>query len=244
MPLLVKNCMNLILPPACAVCSERLPVKSAGCFCDRCKAGISPLVSPYCRSCGTEISGVGDYKPLCGECLRESPPYLLARSVVHYESQVQQLVQKLKYNNDLSVIPGLEELIASSCMDEFYDIDYIVAVPLHPIRLRQRGFNQALILARLFFPTKSALIKSDWLVRTRNTVPQTELGRLARKGNLKNAFKVRLSAAVQGATLCLVDDVFTTGTTLKECSKVLMASGALGVKVLTLARVQSPHRSR
>jgi ComF family protein len=164
---------------------------------------------------------------------------LIARSVVRYESQVQQMVHKLKYGRELSVIPGLVELIRHYDMDEFADIDCVVVVPLHLLRLRRRGLNQALVLARLFFADRLTLIRPDWLIRTRNTVPQTELGRRARRKNLKGAFQVRAKVDFQGAGVCLVDDVFTTGTTVRECSRVLMNSGASYVKVLTLARVST-----
>ena len=215
-----------------------------GSFCDRCGFGIRHLVPPFCRSCGGEVFGVDGQNPLCGECLRNPPPYSIARSVVRYESQVQQLVHKLKYGRELSVIPGISELIRNYNMEEFADIDCVVVVPLHLKRLRQRGLNQAAILARLFFADRLTLIKSDWLIRTRNTVPQTELGRTARRRNLRGAFQVRGISDFQGAEVCLVDDVFTTGTTVKECSKVIMKSGAGEVKVLTLARVSSPNSGR
>lgn len=239
---IVKSCMDIILPHGCAVCGVRMPCEAHGRFCDRCRFGISHLVPPFCRICGVEVFGVGVHNPLCGECLENPPPYSIARSVVRYEPQVQQLVQKLKYGSELSVIPGLSELISSYDMEEFADIDFIVVVPLHLRRLRRRGLNQAAVLARLFFPDRLKLIKSDWLIRTRNTVPQTELGRTARKRNLRGAFQVRATSDFQGAGVCLVDDVFTTGTTIKECSKVIMKSGADEVKVLTLARVSARHR--
>jgi ComF family protein len=239
---IVKSCMDIVLPSGCAVCGVRLPFEGHGSFCDRCRAEIRYLVPPFCRICGFEVFGADGYNPLCGECLRNPPPYSIARSVVRYEPQVQQLVHKLKYGSDLSVLPGLRELIDSYDMAEFADIDCIVVVPLHLRRLRQRGLNQAAVLARLFFADRLKLIKSDWLIRTRNTVSQTELGRTARRGNLRGAFQARPTSNFQGAGVCLVDDVFTTGTTVKECSRVIMKSGAGEVKVLTLARVNIPHR--
>jgi ComF family protein len=239
---IAKSCMDIVLPPGCAVCNLRIPCEGYGNFCDRCGAGIRYLLPPFCRICGIELFGADDHKPLCGECLRNPPPYSIARSVVRYEWEVQQVVHKLKYGKELSVIPGLFELISNYDMSEFSDIDCVVVIPLHLRRLRRRGMNQAAVLARLFFADKLTLIRPDWLVRTRNTVPQTELGRRARRKNLKGAFQVRSKANFQGAGVCLVDDVFTTGTTVKECSKVIMDSGASHVKVLTLARVNSLSR--
>lgn len=241
---IAKNCLDIVLPPCCVICGVRISSQGTGKICDSCGSGIRYLAAPFCRVCGIEVSGAGGYKPLCGECLTNQPPYSIARSVVWYEQQIQQLVQKLKYGRDLSVIPGILELIAHYDMAEFADIDCIVVVPLYLRRLRWRGLNQAAVLARLFFADRLALIKVDWLIRTRNTVPQTKLGRTARRENLRGAFQTRAISNFQGMCVCLVDDVYTTGTTVKECSKVILRSGASEVRVLTLARVDVSHRSR
>lgn len=241
---LAKDCMDIVLPPGCAVCGVRIPSSEYGSFCDGCGSGIRQLVPPFCRICGMEVFEADGHNPLCGECLKNPPPFSIARSVVRYERQVQQLVHKLKYGSELSVIPGLSELIKNYDMAEFADIDCIVVVPLHLRRLRRRGLNQAAVLARLFFADRPALLNPDWLVRTRNTVPQTELGRAARKNNLKGAFQARATSDFQGARVCLVDDVFTTGTTVTECSRVIMKSGAIEVRVITLARVIVPRSGR
>ncbi len=241
---IVNSCMDIVFPPSCAVCGVRLPFEGDGRFCDRCGCGFRYLVQPFCRICGCEIFGGDGYAPLCGECLRNPPPYSIARSVVKYEYQVQRLIHKLKYGVNLSIIPAISELIGRYDMREFAGVDCIVVVPLHIRRLRGRGLNQAAVLARLFFPDRLPLIHLDWLLRTRNTVPQTELGRRARRGNLRGAFGVQPANKFQGATVCLIDDVFTTGTTVKECSRVIIKCGAGEVKVLTLARVNVPLRGR
>jgi ComF family protein len=238
--------MDMILPRVCGVCGLRIPLcgNEFESFCERCGSGIRQLVPPFCRICGTEVYGVGEYNSLCGKCLKNPPPFSIARSVLRYERQVQQLVHKLKYGSELSVVPGLTELIKNYDMAEFADVDCIVVVPLYLPRLRKRGLNQAAVLARLFFADRPALIRSDWLKRTRNTIPQTKLGRDARMRNLKGAFQARSTSNFRGAEVCLVDDVYTTGTTVTECSKVIMESGAAEVKVLTLARVNVPRSGR
>lgn len=239
---IVRNCMDIVFPPGCTVCGVRLAGEEQGNFCPACRPGIRSLIRPLCRICGIEVSGAATDNPLCGECLRNPPPYSIARSVVRYEWEAQQLVHKLKYNTDLSILPGLSELIRRYDMAEFADVDCIVVVPLHLRRLRRRGFNQAAVLAGLFFADRRHLIKVHWLMRIRNTVPQTNLGRTARRKNLQGAFDVRAASNFQGATVCLVDDVLTTGTTVRECSQVILQKGAAKVKVLTLARVNAPHR--
>ncbi len=236
---IAKSCMDIILPPCCPVCRVRIPVAESGGFCHRCGSSMHYLKPPFCRICGREVAGVSGsgHDPLCGGCLSDPPSFTIARSVVRYEKEVKKLVHRLKYGGELSVIPGVYELINNYDMAEFAAVDWVVVVPLHIRRLRHRGFNQAAVLARLFFADRLDLIKPDWLVRTRNTVPQTELGRNARKKNLRGAFQVGAPADLAGSRVCLVDDIFTTGTTVMECSKVLMCSGAVEVRVLTLARV-------
>lgn len=241
---IVRSCMDILFPPGCTVCGARLSGDEQGSFCPECRPGIRRLVPPLCRICGIEVGGADGCSPLCGECLRRPPPYSIARSVVRYEREIQQLVHKLKYSGDLSVLPGISELIGRHDMSEFADVDCIVVVPLHLKRLRRRGFNQAAVLAGLFFADRRSLIKADWLVRTRNTVPQTKLGRTARRKNLRGAFGARVTSNFPGAMVCLVDDVFTTGTTVRECSQVILQKGAVDVKVLTFARVNVPHRGR
>lgn len=241
---IIKSCMDIVFPPGCTVCGARLSNNEPGSFCRGCRPGIRRLVPPLCRTCGIEVGGADGCSPLCGACLKSPPPYSIARSVVRYEREVQQLVHKLKYSGDLSVLLGISELIGRYDMAEFADVDCIVAVPLHLKRLRRRGFNQAAVLAGLFFADRRSRIKAGWLVRTRNTVPQTNLGRTARLRNLRGAFAARATSNFPGATVCLVDDVFTTGTTVRECSRMILQEGAVEVKVLTLARVNVPHRDR
>jgi ComF family protein len=115
--------------------------------------------------------------------------------------------------------------------------DLIVPVPLHKKRLRQRGFNQALELARLFFPLEKARIRPTILMRTRWTTPQAGLGGRERRRNLAGAFQVGDGEKILAKKILLVDDVFTTGSTVNECAKVLRQSGAADIQVLTLARV-------
>jgi ComF family protein len=150
----------------------------------------------------------------------------------------------LKYTGDTSVVKGIADIIANCDLTEFADCQWIIPVPLHVDRHRHRGLNQATVLAGLFFQEKRQLIRMDWLVRTRNTPAQTLLGGQERRKNLKGAFQLRSGSSVEDAVICLVDDVFTTGTTAEECARVLMSHGTREVRVLTLTRVAVPQRGR
>jgi ComF family protein len=179
---------------------------------------------------------------LCGDCLTDPPPFALARAPVRYEGSVRQLIRLLKYQGDTAVIPVLRDLVAGYDLLAFADCRWIVPVPLHRHRLRRRGLNQAAILARHFFADRRKDILLDGLVRVRNTLPQAGLDGVARRKNLRDAFRVTKAKQIDGAAICLVDDVFTTGTTVGECSRALCAAGAETVKVLTLARVATDGR--
>ena len=239
-------CMDILLPRRCPVCGVIRAVAKKSFFCRRCRAAIQYLRPPFCRICGSESTGAvgSDHDPLCGQCLRKLPPYAVARSVVRYDMEVKQLVHKLKYGGSLSILPGLGELIGNYTMVDFTAVERVLPVPLHIRRLRHRGFNQAAVLARLFFADRLEIVQPHWLLRTRNTVPQTDLNGTARRANLHGAFQLLATADIIGRHVCLVDDVFTTGTTATECSRAILAGGAADVSILTLARVHTPRRLR
>lgn len=241
---IADNSLDILFPLRCAACRARLDTKNSKNFCKSCSSEIHYINSPFCRSCGLEVHGEMETSPLCGECLQTPPSFSTARSLVRYEPTIQQLVYQLKYRGETYVIPGFLELIKDCDLSEFLKCDFIVPVPLHLRRLRQRGGNQALLLARLLFPEKLSQIRSDLLIRTRHTAPQTKLGGAERRENLRAAFQLRRGYRVDGLAVCLVDDVFTTGTTVEECSKVLLKGGAREVKVLTFARAGSPKLGR
>ncbi|MFW2367030.1 MAG: ComF family protein [Desulforhopalus sp.] len=166
------------------------------------------------------------------------PPFSLARSLVWYDEVVRELFLRLKFNADTSVIPGLCQLISGYDTTEFKQVDWIVPVPLHRLRLRKRGLNQSLVLARMFFPGHGHLLRTDLLVRTKNSRAQTLLSGVRRRRNLRGVFRTAKPEEIDGAVVCLVDDVFTTGTTVAECTRTMLKSGAREVKVLTMARVK------
>ncbi len=117
----------------------------------------------------------------------------------------------------------------------FREPDIILPVPLHISRLRSRGFNQALLLARVCFPEWQGKIQPDLLHRHKPTIPQTSLSGKARRNNLKGAFSVSDPGLVAGRKILLIDDVFTTGATLNECAKTLSKAGAAEIEAFTLA---------
>ena len=210
----------------------------AGGLCSLCLSKVSFVSSPLCEVCGQNFTAAvsGDHN--CGECLRSSPPYSLARSIAFYEEPVRTLLHRLKYNFETTVVEPLLEIARNYDFSCFETSDYIVPVPLHSQRLRKRGFNHAYYLARLLFPERSQDIMVDVLVKKRKTVSQTALDATRRKVNLRDAYMIKDIEIIKNKKVCLVDDIYTTGTTVAECAKTLKHGGASDVVAITFARVR------
>lgn len=192
---------------------------------------------PLCLCCGVEFSAGGD-SHLCGACLAKPPHFNRARAIFRYDDASAALVHSFKYGGRTVARQTFRALAdRATPLAEMESPELIIPVPLHPKRLKERGFNQALVLAQILFPKGRKLISPDLMIRNRWTEPQVGLSGQNRRQNLVGAFSVRVPKKIAGRRILLVDDVFTTGTTLNECAKVLQASGASQVEALTLARV-------
>ena len=163
----------------------------------------------------------------------------MARAVLHYDEAVSRLVHHFKYHGHTAGLDSYRLLKESLVhLDGMEQTDFLVPVPLHLKRLRQRGFNQAVLLALALFPDLKNKVNPFLLERCRWTEPQTGLNGKQRRKNLRNAFELRHPARVEGRTILLLDDIFTTGSTVNECARTLRRAGAKEVRVLTLARVR------
>ena len=228
---------DLLFPPTCIVCSTAGGVVK-GAICDKCLKSVEFIESPMCPVCGREFSDSASGDHLCGSCLRKSPFFSEASAVAHYQEPMATLLHSLKYQGDMAVLPALQTIVALCPAISLKGNERIIPVPLHIKRLRQRGFNQAVLIAELFFPEHKDLFLVDSQERIRHTSSQTGLDGAERRRNLHGAFGVRNNIALQGKKVILVDDVYTTGSTANECSRALLAAGAHSVSVLTLARVK------
>ncbi len=172
-----------------------------------------------------------EYSDICGQCLKKAPPFLKVINYGLYEGALAEAINQLKFHGIKRLSKPLGILLQSLDLPV---TDGIVPVPLSIKGLRERGFNQSLLIARIVSKKISAPLLMDILLKKKETPPQIGLSAKERLSNLKNAFEVK--GDVDGLRLLLVDDVMTTGATVKECSKVLMKAGAREVIVLTLAR--------
>lgn len=230
--------LDLVFPPRCLLCGAFPGWRSHEPLCRACREGIAYIRPPLCACCGKVLAAAQPGRDHhCQDCLVRPPPFGVARSCIRYDQAASLLLHRLKYHGDTAVLPVLRHIVQRADIAGPCTPDLIVPVPLHPVRLRGRGLNQAALLARLFFPDRAAAIRCDLLRRIRDTPAQTALDGAARRANLQRAFAVADAAQLQGRTVCVVDDVFTTGTTVAECSRTLRRAGAAEVSVLTLARV-------
>ena len=235
---LLRFSLDLLFPDICRCCGclvEESPLVRG--ICRECLLEVEYLETNVCCRCGTPFPrGVlGGHH--CSACLKKPPSYDRAVSIAVYDKTVRKLLRNLKYGADTRTTPALRTISAPFLQAESCNYDLIIPVPLSRSRLRQRGLNQSLVLARILFADSRRLIRPTVLRRVRNTVPQTGLGGEERRRNLKGAFQVYDMKAVSGKHIVLVDDVYTTGTTVEECSRTLKIGGAARVEVVTFARV-------
>jgi ComF family protein len=174
---------------------------------------------------------------LCGRCILQPPPYSGARSYGYYTAELSRVIQEFKFHgrrNLTSLLaPLLTETFLGSWREE--DFDLVVAVPLHPKRKRERGYNQSELLARAL-ARSAAIPYSRPLARIRPTLPQVGLTDSQRLENVRKAFRCDSAQAVSQRRILLVDDVMTTGATVASAAQALLEAGALRVSVLTVAR--------
>ena len=224
---LIDSILNLLFPVACVVCRSPVLERRWGAACPGCWSRLQPLGTPFCPQCGEPAPAI---EGLCGRCRKGEYAFDFARSALLFTDALREIIHHLKYTGRVSLANPLGDIL-KTCLDrESFAGEIIVPVPLHRARERQRGFNQAeLLAARLGRPVAARLIR-----RRKNTPSQTGLSRSERKRNLAGAFEVR--ERVRG-TLILVDDVYTTGSTMNEAARALKRAGAERVEVLTAARV-------
>ena len=208
--------------------------------CQPCWETISVLPEPKCPRCHLPFSSASTLthspRHLCGRCRQRPPAYTKACTPYAYRGVLKDAISQFKYHGKVRLAQPLAQLMASA-WDLPRDIDGIMAVPLHPTRLREREYNQSLLLAERLSHRLGVPVMWNVLIRTQHTVPQTTLKRSARLKNLRKAFAVIRPEVIAGKRILLVDDVFTTGTTINECAKTLRKAGAEAVYVETLARM-------
>ncbi|MDD2605384.1 MAG: ComF family protein [Desulfobacterales bacterium] len=238
--------LDALFPLRCGACNTWLDGATedplSRLLCPDCRASLDLIEGPICPLCGQPFASdaIGDH--LCGTCLAHPPVYAMARSAGIYGPPLKTLIHNLKYRDQRRMARPLGELLYRTFRRHWRHrtVDLIIPVPLHPRRLRERGFNQVQFMLRRWpqlFPASAAVpMADDILVRVRHTASQAGLDRGDRQRNMHGAFRVRRPETVTGRAVLVVDDVMTTGATVAACAAALTGSGARRVDVLTLAR--------
>lgn len=230
----VTAVVDLVFPPLCPVCREMLGAGRRDPLCGVCWEALERIAPPWCRCCGAPLGVEG----LCGACRGRRPHFAYARAAARYGDLVRETIHAFKFGGRRGLANPLGDLLAGLGLGALPGAapDVLVPVPLHPRRARERGYNQALLLARRLERAWGVPVVADALIRAVPTRPQTDLDAAARRRNVRDAFAVRRPALIAGRHVVLVDDVLTTGATAGECARSLTRAGAAAVGVLTVAR--------
>ena len=234
----VKGLIDLFFPPLCLLCHAPRRGSLDPALCPRCLGGFLPLTSPCCPRCALPFATIGGGDHVCGECLLQPPDFAWTVAAGLYEETLRHAIHRFKFDGNLTLDRPLARLLDTAWqrIAPAWTPDLIVPVPLHPRRLGQRTYNQALLIARELGRSRQLPVDARLLIRILPTVAQAGLTARERHRNLCGAFA--LTRPLSGKKILLVDDVMTTGTTARVCAAALRAGGAGEVGLAVLARAR------
>jgi ComF family protein len=218
--------LDWLYPPVCGGCGrfgER--------WCLNCHTSTSYISEPVCPICGKPQPK----QTLCTACNIEPPPFRMLRSFAIYKGSLRHAIIQLKYRRNLGMAEILADYLLTLYNNYNMKVDLITAVPLSPLRQRQRGYNQSALIAYALGLATKLQYRSDLIIRTRDTASQVNLNAIERKQNVHGAF-LGNSKKVKGKNILLIDDVITTGATMHACSQALLDAGAKDIFAMTVAR--------
>ncbi len=230
--------INFILPPRCINCGKILNEEDG--ICSECFQKINFISRPHCERCGLPFTENTKGKKICGNCLRDKKPvFRLFRSVFMYDDFSKKMVLSLKFMDKTENAKTLGKMMFFSAKDIFKNeekIDVIIPIPLHYKRMLKRKYNQAGLLAKTLGKHSQIAVDYSSVIRAKNNRPQVEFSGKIRHNNVKGVFEVKHPEKIKGKRILLVDDVYTTGSTMKECAKAILKAGAKSVDFVTIAR--------
>jgi ComF family protein len=235
-PSIVDAATSLFYPATCVVCSAN--VERAQYLCGDCSARAPRIAAPFCAKCSEPFPGAITQTFSCANCEHRILHFDCAVAAYRSRGLVRNVLHQFKYGKQRHLRHPIAQWLREGLRDtrlRSRHFDLIVPVPLHPARERERGFNQAALLAELL-ATAIAVPLRAVLERIRSTTTQTAYDRAERMENLHGAFRLRKNRDVRGLHVLLIDDVLTTGSTLSECGRILRRAGALSVHAATAAR--------
>lgn len=223
------NLLNLLFPSKCPVCGNKSDDHLYNPFCTKCWRGIERYSGPACRICG--IPTVSPLTITCESCLKTEPPFSRVLYYGIYDVALKEAIHLLKFNGVKRLSKPLSLMLSELPIPK---ADGIIPVPLHHKRLHQREFNQTASISRHLSKNLKIPLMLDVLKKTKESPPQTDVTGKERLKNIKNVFAA--SEEIKGLDLLLIDDVITTGATVRECTKALIKAGARSVTVAAVAR--------
>jgi ComF family protein len=233
--------LDLLYPAVCPVCDHGLDAGRRDPLCRECWTAIERIEPPFCARCGLPLPSFEPAAAVltrCPDCVATAPPFDYIRAAGAYTGVLRDALHALKFGGKRTLARPLAALMLEQCGALLGpDVDALVPVPLAGGRERERGFNQAALLAGHLAAASGLPVESRWLSRRRSTRPQTELTMGERRANVARAFAASPRAA--GTRVVLVDDIVTTGATAAECARTLRAAGVRTVGVLAVARVRA-----
>jgi len=233
---LARSLGDVTFPPVCIVCADLVEASDYRHVCAKCAGKFDFVEAPACTVCGHPFYGELAGERLCPHCEGLAPAFREGRTCVLFKGPARALVHELKYRRGLYVLTDIEAAMRRSLRAlELVRGAVLVPVPLHARKARERGYNQTLLIAQCFVRAVDGAAQIEQLLtRCVDTKSQTAFDRRSRRANLKNAFALSRAAAINPALhYVLVDDVFTTGSTLNSCAGVLRRAGCLNLDVVT-----------
>ena len=232
-----KTVIDWLFPRICPGC-RRHSDREGRLICWGCFSSISLFTESLCDRCGRFVTGQVQHRFICSSCVSEPPAYDRARAAAHFGGFLRELLHRFKYQKGVYLCEDLADLLEGTVRAHFdaAAVDVVVPVPLHPLRLRARSYNQAALLAESLGRRLGRRVDTVSLQRVRFTGTQTRLHRAARRENMKGAFSVARPAWLRHRTVLLVDDVMTTGATFDACARALKKAGVWRVWCVAVAR--------
>ena len=232
-----RSLVRIVYPAYCVSC--RIPLfLSETYLCTTCGQKVEPLKAPLCLKCANPLPPYGSRLSTCAQCRSERRYFDRGFALVKYQDPVRTILHQVKFQKKLWLLKIFSEPLEQfSCSTQLKNYDVLIPVPLDTRRERERGFNQALMIAQILAGRNREGVPVRQILRKRKrTFPQSQLKRQERLSNLNGAFLVKKRGSVRGKQLLLIDDIFTTGSTINECAKILKEDGAERVDFLTIAR--------
>ena len=236
---ILKDILNFLLPPRCINCGTIINDENG--LCAECFNKLTFISAPYCKCCGLpfeEIVGANK-NTLCPNCLKKNKKnFRYARSAIKYEAISKNMILAFKFADKTENSKVFAKWLKLAGADIFKEgTDVLIPVPLHYKRLVTRRYNQSALLAKELSLLTSVPTDYKSLIKHKSTKPQVSFTSAGRRKNIKGAFSVKFPDKIKDKRIVLIDDVYTTGSTLNECAKVLLQAGAKSVDFLTIARV-------